>query len=563
MQRFTAVKNGMVTANAATRAGGVRTLYVVFPERPVAPPRVPPPAAADVPKGKKKAGASSSKGAVNPAYREALKVLEAKQAAIKSRIAELEKSGDAKEKKTELEVEYQYSLLDTHKAFQQGRGDVSTPVYAKMHEERFRSYVIPQLLEEATETSVIGDGIPNKVVPEVNLEVNFSNTRWLGPTGHATPPNWTLHSPEIVITTNDEKTRYFTLMLVDLDRPNEEQKRYEEWCHWMITDIPITQRLVIPSRTSPYIDMTKIPVSERSLNTAGYFPPPPEEVSEPVPGTTVLPYVPLHPAFSDPKHVHRYIFYVMEQKAAGLELPQALKDLNHSSKDSIVGNARGSFLPAYKFLTSRGLEMKGYGFLRSTWNIYTSKVYEAMGIHEPVYGRPGQSKTQKAFRIQSAQELLQRSPVPDVLAGLGSRDRFTSTAPGLPTIEDPNAGALTADFISYLNRGVNPPPAIRPLPTLRGKDLQKLRDAEPHPKGDAALAWQRNVTGKTPGISAVAAAALVRKREGLGAAAPFLGREEYDGGEEEVKAESGEAKTKTWVRQEQPRGGGRSRFQNV
>ncbi|KAI8801583.1 hypothetical protein BJ742DRAFT_779151 [Cladochytrium replicatum] len=487
---------GRTPTNAAKRTG-VRTLYVVCPERPVAPPRVAPPATADVSKGKRRGAASTAKGPMNPAYREALKVLEAKQGAIKSRIAELKKRGGDATKKTELEVEFQYSLLDTHKAFQKGRG--VTPVYAKMHEERFRSYVIPQLLEEATEAGVVGDAILHRIVPEVNLEVNFFKHE-------------TLHSPEIVITTNDESTPSFTLMLVDLDRPNEERKQYEE-----CTDIPVTQRLVIPSKKSPYVDMTKIPVLDRSLNTSGYFPPPPVEVSEPVPGNTVLPYVPLHPAYSD-QNMCTDIF------GAQLEGFDRWK-------------CTGIVLTCIQILDIEGTGAEGLRVLA----IDMEHLHiQALGVHEPVYGRPGQSKTQKAFRIQSAQEVLQRSPVPVVLGGLGSKDRFASTAPGLPTMEDPNPGALTS-FHTL---------------TVMCKSCPK-----PHPDGDAALAWQRNVTGKTPGITAVAAAANVRTRERIGAVAPFLGPAGEDGGEKQGEIQITNAKT--WVPQVQPRGNGRSRFQNV
>ena len=58
--------------------------------------------------------------------------------------------------------------------------------------------------------------VPEPVQPTVNLEVNFSNTKWWGAYGHAVPPNWALYSPSMTIITNDTTKRYFTLAMVDL-----------------------------------------------------------------------------------------------------------------------------------------------------------------------------------------------------------------------------------------------------------------------------------------------------------------------------------------------------------
>ena len=49
----------------------------------------------------------------------------------------------------------------------------------------------------------------------VNMEVNFENTKWWGLYGHSIPSQWALYSPTLKIITGDEKTRYFTLMMMD------------------------------------------------------------------------------------------------------------------------------------------------------------------------------------------------------------------------------------------------------------------------------------------------------------------------------------------------------------
>lgn len=71
----------------------------------------------------------------------------------------------------------------------------------------------------ASELKIVGDVFPDPIDPCVNLELNFENTQWLGAHGHSIPPNWALYSPKVTITTNDDRERFFTLLMMDIGMP--------------------------------------------------------------------------------------------------------------------------------------------------------------------------------------------------------------------------------------------------------------------------------------------------------------------------------------------------------
>jgi phosphatidylethanolamine-binding protein (PEBP) family uncharacterized protein len=103
-----------------------------------------------------------------------------------------------------------------------------------MHDNKFKSDIVPKLLKCGHEYKIFQEVFPEEITPKLNLEINFSNTNWMAANGHPLPPNWAIYSPRFAISTNEHCKRYFTLLMMDLDHPNEKKQYYEEWCHWLV-----------------------------------------------------------------------------------------------------------------------------------------------------------------------------------------------------------------------------------------------------------------------------------------------------------------------------------------
>ncbi|KAJ3023187.1 hypothetical protein HKX48_003965 [Thoreauomyces humboldtii] len=466
------------------------------------------------------------------------RILFAQRNAVRTEIEQLEKAGTSDPKSLlAKKVELGYSDPKNHVAFASKTADVTQDVFATMHQQRWRSFLVPRLLKLEAEHRVIGDVLPSAHRPTVNLEVNFQNTQWLCAYGQPVPPLWTLYSPQITLTTNDPRTRHFTIAMVDIDRPDPDTKTYEEWCHWLVTDVPVTTRLVIPGGSSPLLqDAASLTADLPTLTAGADFVPkapasPPAQI-----GNVIFPYVPAHPAASNPTKVHRYVLMVMEQTEAGsvkidmanlkqkAEELRALKakksepmwttSVEGSGEAKLEVRERGMLLPITKFMKDHKLELKGHGFFTSTWNIHTPAVFSQLGIHEPVYGTlKGQTSRQLVKKITTATSLAASLPGP--------------------------LATLSAETLKDLNNATAPRFNPNRLLTRRGMEVQKLRRQDEMAKeaAEAKKAEKASVTtkagkkaaalaavetkpaasvsmAKTPRLSALAAAALVRNKEG-------------------------------------------------
>ena len=101
-----------------------------------------------------------------------------------------------------------------------------------MHVQRYKSSVTPSLLSSLESASIVGDVFPSQITPTSCVEVNYKGYGWLGAYGHGIPPEDTLSSPQIDILTDHTDEKLYSLMLLDLDRANPLEKRYEQWAHW-------------------------------------------------------------------------------------------------------------------------------------------------------------------------------------------------------------------------------------------------------------------------------------------------------------------------------------------
>ncbi|KAJ3407518.1 MFT2-Corn MFT-like protein [Chytridiales sp. JEL 0842] len=460
------------------------------------------------------------------------------------------------------------------------------PFKAYLKRQRYETVVLPKLLKAAERHGIFVDGFPGKDVPEVqkpkvNVQVNFQNTEWEGCIGHPVPPNWALYSPEVVITTTDGTSnpdaapKYYTLLLSDLDHPNPDTASYQEWAHWLVTDIPVQNELVIPFGTSPFLrPASSTPAIPPTSNKGAGFHPVPPTTEPKIPGNMVLPYLPPHPPNSNPRKVHRYLLTVFEQKEkgavqidlgtlkaaalrereAGLEVKRKALAMQRRNKSDgtevevpawekkIVGEREEELLvlergqvPTWGLRRAAvegvqgevdSLSVAGWAFFTSGWNLYTPEIYTRLGIHEPVYGQ-----------LRNATDLVHKIANSTSVAQSLIRERLASLAPKAASTEAEEAEPLATSTLASLeprslnalNSGsVAPAPRFR-LPTRLSLEAEKLQEAhlksvtakqaggEGKKKAKAAAAVvveKKKTEGKLPRLTVLGTVGLVRAKEG-------------------------------------------------
>ncbi|KAJ3163466.1 hypothetical protein HDU86_000045 [Geranomyces michiganensis] len=479
--------------------------------------------------------------AVDRAHAVAEKVLLGHRAALEQQIKQLEANLDptddaARRTLVKKRIELGYSDPSNHIAFAEGKADVEQEVFASMHNERWRSFLVPRLLKQEIAHGIVGDLLPAAVRPTVNLELNFQNTNWLCTYGQPVPPIWTLYSPQITLTTGDPQTRYFTLALVDVDRPDPDTRSYEEWCHWLVTDVAVTDRLVIPGGSSPLLqppaDGTAAAAEAFAKATTGasFVPSAPAQQPE-IPGTVLFPYVPAHPPASNPRKLHRYAMLVLEQSGPGAvkvdmdALRESAREMDASVQKRVEGDGtpmwktgvmgegekrlmvreRGLVLPITKFAQTHNLQLKGHGFFTSTWDIHTPAIFTQLGIHEPVYASlAGQTARQTVKAITTATSLAASLPGPLATLSAEARNSLNYARP-----------QRVAPARLVTRRGME-------VAASRERDAEALlkRQSKKKKGGEEEVAAQQEdassgaFTAKTPRVSVLAAAALVRNKEG-------------------------------------------------
>lgn len=128
-------------------------------------------------------------------------------------------------------------------------------------------------------------------------------------------------------------------MMVDPDSPDVTNKTYQQHCHWLVSNVPL-------SATSPSVSG----------------------------GDSILGYTPPHPQKGT--KYHRYTLIAFEQPNEGQEkLDIKVEGRDHFDVKSLA--------KAYN------LKPTGVTFFREEWNENVSKIYnEILKQEEPIYGRP-------------------------------------------------------------------------------------------------------------------------------------------------------------------------------
>ncbi|KAI8990113.1 phosphatidylethanolamine-binding protein [Pilobolus umbonatus] len=246
--------------------------------------------------------------------------------------------------KYDLEVKTELNDPEVQKNFKHGKSkdwkrtvDMGKPVYRYMRQKQFEKAPKSKLLERITQMKVVPDLLSPGFNPTVEVAVHL-------PEGQLEPgvfikPEQSIERPQIDIINFHPETKLYTVLMVDPDSPDVINKTYQQHCHWLSTNIPL-------STTSPTIQG----------------------------GNSVLDYVPPHPQKGTP--YHRYTIVVMEQPNDGQE------------KIDVQVESRDKF-DLKDFIQSHNLKPLGATFFREKWDENVSKIYsDILKQDEPIYGKP-------------------------------------------------------------------------------------------------------------------------------------------------------------------------------
>ncbi|KAJ1933633.1 mitochondrial 54S ribosomal protein YmL35 [Linderina macrospora] len=290
---------------------------------------------------------------VNPAYDEALKVIDAyktkKTAEAEAAAKELNdaqaKSADAaeisalKQKYFDLAVEAEINDSEVLWNVRQGNFDLSKPVFVHLKEKAWHARPLEILMQRLLQMYVLPDLLDPREVGIPSAQLNISLAEEPLEPGSAIEPGMARKQPEIELATFHEDTRLHTLVMVDLDEPHVEQQSFREQFHWVVANLPFS------------MTQTKAQLSEAS---------------------ELLSYIPPHPARGSP--THRYAFVAFEQADGG--------------KQRIENAEVSRDLVLREFAKQHSLRPVGLSFFRATWDESVDEVYrDVLKLAPPNYGQ--------------------------------------------------------------------------------------------------------------------------------------------------------------------------------
>ncbi|CAO3650869.1 unnamed protein product [Mucor hiemalis] len=293
---------------------------------------------------------ASSTASNHTAYEEALKLIELDKkgrlnmlSRVEKEIARVGKTASPAQMKAldalkfDLEVKSELNEPEIQKNFKLGNIDMSKPVYRYMSQKQFEKAPKSKLMERLTQMNVI----PNLLAPGLNPTVEVAVTL---PEGQIEPgvfinPEQSIERPQIDVTNFHTESRLYTLMMVDPDSPDVNNKTYQQRCHWLLSNVSL-------SATSPTVNN----------------------------GDSVLDYIPPHPEKGT--KYHRYTLIAFEQPNEGQD------------KVEIKVEGRDQF-DVKSLAQSYGLKVTGATFFRQEWDNSVSNIYnDILKQTEPIYGKP-------------------------------------------------------------------------------------------------------------------------------------------------------------------------------
>ncbi|KAJ1797170.1 mitochondrial 54S ribosomal protein YmL35 [Coemansia sp. RSA 2399] len=291
---------------------------------------------------------------VNPAYDEALRVIEAyktKRLAEADAAAEelkqaqeigadADKTSALKKAWFDLAVDAEINDSEVLWNARQGNYDLNRPVYEYLKKNEWLGRPLEILMQRLLQMFVLPDMLDPREVgaPESQLNVSMSGSAVLEP-GSMVDPAEALKQPEIELVTFHDDTRQHTLIMVDLDEPFEEQQSFREQFHWAVADVPFSKM------------QSKAVINDET--------------------NVLLPYIPPHPARGTP--THRYVLAVFEQGQGGREKLGAID----VSRNMVVRD----------FVSQHSLRLVGISFFRASWSEAVDDVYrDVLKTEPPNYG---------------------------------------------------------------------------------------------------------------------------------------------------------------------------------
>ncbi|CAG7852372.1 SubName: Full=Related to MRPL35-mitochondrial ribosomal protein, large subunit {ECO:0000313/EMBL:CCA68605.1} [Serendipita indica DSM 11827] len=282
-----------------------------------------------------------------PLYDLALRVIEEDSERIRGRLKEIKKTSLTAQtlaRMQELEVFSELNRPETLWAFEQGKGDMSKPVFRHLAERRWRDEGKLDHLMQRIHTMNIVPDLVGDIHPSVDLDVVVGDGSIEA--GVFVDPQATVQAPGIGVKVFHREERSYTLVMVDPDVPDVPNRSYRQYLHWLIPNV------VISSTSPPLLQL------ENFQPACTYLPPHPQN------GT---PY-------------HRYTVLLLENPESR-ELP--ITPVSESERATFCLR---DFIKQWDFKPSLG---GGIHFWRSTWTPSVSDIYSTI-LHkpEPRYGRP-------------------------------------------------------------------------------------------------------------------------------------------------------------------------------
>ncbi|PSR83331.1 hypothetical protein PHLCEN_2v5768 [Hermanssonia centrifuga] len=263
-----------------------------------------------------------------------------------------------KEKVKILEIQSEINLPSVRWKARNGLADLTKPIYRHLVEQRWREDgVLDMLMERIYQMNVVPDLLPN-MRPTLDLRVNFpeappdnvyQRTRVKRDYEKVEPgifllPEQTRKPPMLYTTVFHTDTRLYTLLMVDLDVPDQENASYKPYLHWMQPNIAL-------SALSP----SPIPLT-----------------------TTHTRYIPPHPQRGTP--YHRYVILLLPQSS-----PTERIKIPAPTDEQRLGFNFRAFAAQYGLDGAKG---GGVHMWREVWDETVTKIYtDIFEIEEPIYGR--------------------------------------------------------------------------------------------------------------------------------------------------------------------------------
>ncbi|PCH33086.1 PEBP-like protein [Wolfiporia cocos MD-104 SS10] len=266
---------------------------------------------------------------------------------------------ELKEKARILEIQSEANLPDVRWKAWNGMADMKKLVYRHLLEQRWREDgALDLLMERIHQMGVVPDLLPS-LHPSLDLRVNYPEpppksvylrTRVKRRYQKVEPgifllPQQTWKPPMLYTTVFHTDTRLYTLLMVDLDVPDPDNRTFTTYLHWMQPNVAL-------SALSP----SPIPLSNSHT-----------------------PYVPPHPQKGT--RYHRYVILLLPQEAATerIHVP-VLTD------EERVGFDLRQFAAKYGLDGAKG---GGAHMWREVWDETVSKIYtDVLKTEEPRYGYP-------------------------------------------------------------------------------------------------------------------------------------------------------------------------------